>query len=153
MHKQDEIMDIHEELGIGLLVISRLYRRELDNALMKYGLTEASALPLRFLAKVGKPLKQKELAEHLNIESATLVKVLLLLENRGFIIRHSPEGDKRVRLVSLSEAGKAFNDRLHQELLYIRMNLFKGLEKQELETVIGFLNTLDYNLRHIDRQG
>lgn len=148
----DEMMEIHEEMGIGLLVISRLYRRELDNALKKYGLSEAIALPLRFLTKMGKPLKQKELADYLNIESATLVKVLTILEERGLVLRHAQDGDKRVRLVSLSEKGKALNEQLHKDLVYIRMNLFQGMEKEDMKTFIGYLNKIDHNLRHIKNE-
>lgn len=151
MTTHDEMMSLHEEMGIGLLVISRLYRRELDNALKKYGLSEAAALPLRFLARVDKPLKQKELADYLNVETPTLVKVLTLLEERGLVLRHALDGDKRVRLVSLSAEGKALNDKLHVDLAYIRMNLFNGMEEDDMTTFIRTLKRIDHNLRHIER--
>lgn len=151
MHSHDDIMRIHEELGISLIVVARLYRRELDNALTRHGLSEANSLPLRLLARAGKPLKQKELATSLDIESPSLVKVLTLLEERGLVIRHSLEGDKRVRLVSLSEKGQALNDELHRDLLYIRLNLFKGMDESDLSNFINLLSTVDHNLRNIER--
>ena len=44
-------LSVNERFGMSLVLLARLYRREIDIALKDFGLSEATALPLRQLAE------------------------------------------------------------------------------------------------------
>lgn len=62
----------------------------------------------RILRLIGEwePISQTALANHLTIRPQSLSEQLAKLENDGFILRSTDEKDKRVMLVSLTEAGR-----------------------------------------------
>lgn len=46
---------LYERFGLSMIVLARLYRRELDQTLVRYGVSEATILPIRYLAQLGEP--------------------------------------------------------------------------------------------------
>ncbi|KAF1028213.1 MAG: Transcriptional regulator SlyA [Burkholderia plantarii] len=134
------------------MVLSRLYRRHLDAALKPYGLSEAVTLPMRYLARVQHPVRHGELAKALYLEGPTLVGMLDQLERAGFVSRVDSETDRRVKEVELTREGAEMNARLHQELAYIRLELFKGISDAQLEGCRDMFGQIEENLRHLDTQ-
>jgi hypothetical protein len=53
------------QFGLQLVIVARRFRRVMDSALAEHGLTDATALPLRYLAWLDAGIRQKELAERL----------------------------------------------------------------------------------------
>ncbi|MCR5229470.1 MAG: MarR family winged helix-turn-helix transcriptional regulator [Solobacterium sp.] len=60
---------------------------------------------LLYLLKEGK-VSQKELQEHMKIQSGSVSEVITKLENKGFIQRERDDADRRRVTVSLTKAGK-----------------------------------------------
>ena len=67
-------------LGSLIGVPARHGRRAVDQRLQPFDLTEATWLPLVHLARAGSPLRQKDLAAALSVESPALVRILATLE-------------------------------------------------------------------------
>ena len=60
--------------------MARTWRKTVDSRLKQYDLTEATWLPLVYLSRLDKPVRQKELAAMLSLDSSAIVRVLNNLE-------------------------------------------------------------------------
>lgn len=70
------------------------------------------------------PQAQATLTRRLGVEAPTLTKMLARMEKAGIVKRHHAESDRRVRLVSLTEQGRALREPV--------MEIWKELERQTL---------------------
>lgn len=146
MNKPDPAQ-LHERLGLNLVLLARLYRREMDSSLKMHGLSEAGILPLRYLARLGKGVRQGVLAEALNLEGPSLIRVLNHLEERGLITRRDDPGDRRGKIIALSAEGVAFNGRLDADLSVIRSRLFDGVAEADLAAGLRLFDAMNANIQ------
>ena len=72
-----------EDIGFQLVMVSRRYRKAMDAVFAENDLSDATSLPLRYLARQETPLRQKDLADRLAIEGPTLVRTLDMLVSKG----------------------------------------------------------------------
>jgi len=87
-------------------------------------------IPLRHAAE---PLIARRLAERLGLSRAGVSKTLAKLERRGFIARTPSPADRRVALVTVTEAGAKAVDDLFPRQLATEVQLLAGLgEDREL---------------------
>jgi MarR family transcriptional regulator for hemolysin len=142
-----------KDLGIFLFNMTRAarhWRRQLDLIMSDYVLTEAKTRPLIYIDRLGDGLRQKDLAEELEIESSSLVRLLDSLENNGLIERRICIGDRRARTLYLTDSGRelvkkvrSLTDVLHRDVMrYITpkeedacLKVFANLERafEEIE--------------------
>ncbi|QYJ87667.1 transcriptional regulator SlyA [Shewanella mesophila] len=129
-----ESINLLEESSIGerLGRLARLWRMVADAELAPLGLTHSRWSALWKLYRMGQGISQKELADALEIELASLMRTLGQLEQQGLIVRHSCSHDKRVRRVSLTTAGEELLDFIKQRIIAIRKELFDGISVDEL---------------------
>src|SRR5271165_3493919 len=83
--------------GFGALLghAARLWRRGVDQRLRPFGLTEATWLPLVRIARSAKPMRQRELAASLSLDSSAVVRLVDVLQAEGLVERREDE-DRRV---------------------------------------------------------
>lgn len=105
-HSLTHKADIRRSFGYRLARLAALWRREIDADLREFGLTDATWRPIYYLTLSIKPLRQTDLARSLSLEAPSLVRLLDVLERRGFIVRAIDEEDRRSKLVSITEAGR-----------------------------------------------
>lgn len=98
--------DIRRSFGYRLARLAAVWRREIDADLREFGLTDATWRPIFYLTLSAKPLRQTDLARSLSLEAPSLVRLLDVLEKRGFIVRAIDEEDRRSKLVSITETGR-----------------------------------------------
>ncbi|MEQ9640051.1 MAG: MarR family transcriptional regulator [Alphaproteobacteria bacterium] len=97
----------HDTFGRTLANLGRLLRVELNRQMHAHGLSFPQWLVLRTLAEKGDGVVQKELAEALGIEGATLVGLLDRLARGGWIERREAAHDRRYKTVHLNPAARA----------------------------------------------
>ena len=136
-----------EDFGLKLHLLSRLLRREIDVLLEPHGLSEASFLPVRYLARFGEGLRQVELADAMGIEGPTLVRVLDQLVKAGLVERIDDAVDRRAKRVHLTTEGEAFHRRFQEPLLERRQVLFAGATAEDLEAALRVFDVLETTLR------
>ncbi len=141
--------DLLEDLGSQLVLLARLYRREMDSVFRPHGLTDATAFPLRHLARTGRPVVQARLAEELAVEGPTLVRILDQLADAGLVERIPDKSDRRARLIQLTAQGKQLNAALEPALRAMRARLFAGATQAEVEKALRVLDHLQVNLAAI----
>jgi MarR family transcriptional regulator for hemolysin len=118
--------------------VSRRWRTRLDERLRHLGLTQARWQALFQLEKSG-PLPQRQLAELLNIEGPTLVRLLDGLERQGLIERQPVKEDRRVRLVRLTPEAQPLLAEINQIAAELRRELLVGLNAAALAAAMDVL--------------
>lgn len=89
---------------------------------------------------------QQALGEHLHIPPSSIVALLDQLEQKGLLQRRLDPGDRRVRLVELTEAGKAVLARALKIAIGIESTVCAGWDASEREAVIGKLQQVAANM-------
>jgi MarR family transcriptional regulator for hemolysin len=102
--KQDALTALRAEFLEELSVTSRKLRTLFDARVRAKGLTLARARTLMHLARKDR-MTQTELAEILEVEGPTLVRLLDGLEVQGLTERKPVEGDRRAKQIALTAEG------------------------------------------------
>src|SRR3954451_10203009 len=85
--------------------LTRKMHTVFDNMVRERGQSLARARVLRRLQTAGAGDNQKALAEYLEIEGSTVVRLLDSLEQLGCIERQTADGDRRSKQIVLTEEG------------------------------------------------
>src|ERR1022692_2615987 len=105
----DMLSDVPEPfpvpIGLRLNQAARAVERAFDEALAEAGGTLPVWLVLLNLT-IRKPANQRELAEAVGIREATLTHHLNAMDARGLIARTRDAANRRVQVVTLTEAGR-----------------------------------------------
>ncbi|MGW8368785.1 MAG: MarR family winged helix-turn-helix transcriptional regulator [Gammaproteobacteria bacterium] len=133
-----QISDSEEEVLRSLRRIIRavdLYSRKL---MAQTGLSGPQVICLRQLASSG-AMRTKELAEAVNLSSATVCGILDRLEQRGLVLRERQSNDRRCVMVRLSDAGaEAVNHAppaLHDSFLF-KLRALPASQQQSIRTTL-----------------
>src|SRR5271165_1845211 len=131
--------------GFGALLghAARLWRRGVDQRLRPFGLTEATWLPLVRIARSAKPMRQRELAASLSLDSSAVVRLVDVLQAEGLVERREDE-DRRVRAIVLTTAGRAIVDRVEEVAGQMHGDALAELPDADVEATVRVL-------RHICR--
>lgn len=85
-----------------------------------------------FLISKYQPLLQKELAQLLNVQPATVSVHLKHLEKEGYICRKTGQKDKRELYVSLTENGQNLLEEAYQKVLILSHEITDSLSEEEV---------------------
>ncbi|HET8939938.1 MAG TPA: MarR family transcriptional regulator [Polyangiales bacterium] len=119
--------------------------RAFDAALAEVG----GSLPLWLVVlelKSGGHAAQRELAEAIGIEGATLTHHLNRMEEEQFIVRRRDPENRRVQLVSLTETGEQLFQRLLARVIAFDRQLRAGLSEEALAHLRAALDVLERNV-------
>jgi MarR family transcriptional regulator for hemolysin len=123
----------------GLLRLSRIYRREVDKALAAHGLSEARALPVLHIARLGEGVRQKALAEELGVEGPSLVRILDQLCAAGLVERRDDPNDKRAKTLHLTKDGRALAAVIETALDGFRARFLADIGDEDLSATLRVL--------------
>ena len=111
--------------------LRRELRRVYDRELAPTGLSLAFALPLVLIAE-HPAMSQRELAERLEIEGPTLVRLLHQVGAMGLVTRQQNPNDHRANTLHLTPAGRATARRLRRAMNGVRARLLAEVSDGEL---------------------
>ena len=95
------------DFGRRLFRLGQNWRRQLDQQMRQFGLTDATWRPLLYLGRLGDGMRQTDLAAALDIEGPSLVRLLDALERQGLVERCGEPDDRRVKTLRMTPAGHA----------------------------------------------
>ncbi|HVF70586.1 MAG TPA: MarR family transcriptional regulator [Chthoniobacterales bacterium] len=130
------------ELGLVLFGTARAWRTRLDQRLRPLGLSQGKWRTLIHLSQGGNKLTQKEIAERMGIEGATLAGLLDRLQDDGWIERRGSAEDRRCKTVHLQRRSKAVLDKIFNTAHTLRGELIENIPQRDLETCIRVLNQI-----------
>lgn len=139
--------------GIRFSMLSRLWRRTIDQKMAAAGLADISWSPLIHLAESGDGVSQKKLAALVGIDGSSLVRLLDTLESRGHIQRCPAPGDRRVKLVMLTAAGRDAVATIRDHLLGIEQEMLQELDDRQLEGMLECFEVIEHRLRLMGETG
>ncbi|MEI1679996.1 MarR family transcriptional regulator [Acinetobacter baumannii] len=146
-----------DELRFASLValVARTWRKTIDHRLEKYELTEATWLPLVYLSRLEKPVRQKDLAAMLALDSSSVVRVLNNLEKLGFIERTSEKNDRRAKATIITPKGKEIIEHLEGISTALENEIKASLNpdnfKVAREVLLNLFGILD-QLNHLETE-
>lgn len=140
----DDLLRLDEQVCFALAVASRRVIGLYGPLLAPMGLTHPQYLVMLALWETS-PRRQRDLAEAVHLEPATLSPLVARLERSGLVQRTHAAGDERVRMVELTADGRA----LRQEALTIPPRILGALDMSVEE--LGALRDTLHDL--IERAG
>ena len=133
---------------------ARQWRRTVDRRLQPFGLTEATWLPLIYLARAPVPMRQKDLAAALALDGSSVVRLLDALVAAELVERREEDGDRRARIIVPTRRGLAIAEQVEAVSREVRNAALAGLSDEELEIATGVLEQACLNLaKQQDRDG
>ena len=133
--------------AVGFLVsqlgyaVTRRFRADLEDLSLEprhFGLMRALA--------AAKDLSQQALGDSLHIPASSIVALLDQLESKGYVYRRLDPGDRRVRLVELTETGQEVLERAIEIGIGIETALCQGLDAEQRESLISNLQMVADNI-------
>jgi DNA-binding MarR family transcriptional regulator len=94
-----------------------------------------------------------ELAGKLNVQPATITKMIQRMERAGFVERRSDPSDERVSRVYLTETGRNIQADVQRIWRTLETEAFAGFNEQELEKLRQFFERIRANLKKVNKEG
>ena len=135
----------HPPLGLHLTRVSRTVSRAFDETLAEAG----GSLPVWLVLislKSRQLASQRELAEAVGIQGATLTHHLDTMESAGLVTRRRDPANRRLHLVELTLAGDALFLRLRDTATAFDRRLRAGLSEGEVSQLEALLTRLCDNV-------
>ena len=136
---------VHQPLGLHLTRISRTVGRAFDDTLAEAG----GSLPvwLVLISLKSRTLaSQRELAEAVGIQGATLSHHLDAMESAGLVTRRRDPANRRLHLVELTPAGEVLFLRLRDAATAFDRRLRAGLSEGDVGQLEALLTRLRDNV-------
>lgn len=135
------------ERSFGFLLYdsARLLRRDFDRRARAIGLTRAQWSVLSHLHRY-EGVNQAALADLMEIQPITLVRLLDRLEEAGWIIRAADPKDRRSRVPQLTDKARPVIDRLQALATQTRELALTGISDSSREQLLDALQRIRANL-------
>ena len=134
-----------EPLGLHLTRVSRTVSRAFDDALAEAG----GSLPVWLVLvslKSGQLASQRELADAVGVQGATLSHHLNAMESAGLVTRHRDPRNRRLHVVELTPDGDVLFARLREVALAFDRRLRTGLSGPDVDQLEALLDRLRENI-------
>jgi MarR family transcriptional regulator for hemolysin len=141
----------HEPIGLHLTRVARVVSRAFDEALAAAG----GSLPIWLVLislKAQRLPNQRQIADSIGIQGATLTHHLNAMEADGLVTRRRDPNNRRVHVVKLTEAGEALFLRLRNAAVAFDRQLQAGLNEEEVAIFTRVLNRLAANVAGPDER-
>lgn len=132
---------LDEQFAESLHLVAHAWRTELDRRLRPLGFSHSRWLLLLHLSRHD-GCTHRELAQHMGIEAATLVKQVDHMEQEGLLKRCASESDRRVKHLQLTAAGKKAVERIRSNAADLRKEILAGSGKEDIGTALNVLQNI-----------
>ncbi len=141
--------DLSRNFGFILNDVARLLRTAFDRRVKSLGLTRSQWWVLNHLFR-NDGTTQSELADILEIEKATLGRLLDRLEQKGWIQRQADAGDRRAKRVFLTEEVEPALKAMRAAAAELRRDALVGLSAEDQTRFVDALLAVKTNLSRPD---
>ena len=131
-----------------LTKVSRRMRTAFNQQVTASGLTYPRARVLFRLTRK-QNVSQRDLAWELELEQATIVRLLDRMEEHGLIERRPDANDRRAKLVALTEHGAEQAKLVSAIADRIREQVFRDFDAEEMRITLAVLERLGTNLMEL----
>lgn len=121
---------------------ARAWRAALERYLKSCGITPAGWNAVAAVAGTPEALSQRQLAEQLGVDGATLVATIDRLVAGGLAERRPSPYDRRVKLVVLTEQGRALARKVGEQAALLRQAVAARIDAGRIEAASEVLEEL-----------
>ncbi|MDX3927293.1 MAG: MarR family winged helix-turn-helix transcriptional regulator [Shinella sp.] len=125
--------------------VNRKLRTLFDARVKERGLTLSRARVLLLLSRRD-VLNQRDLAEELDIETPTLVRLLDGMQKQDFVERRVMKGDRRANQVVLTAHGRTMAAEVNRLARDLRAELMSSIDERQIESALGVLAAVGENI-------
>lgn len=138
-------MHEHPTLGFLLKDVTRLYTRRFEERAQALSLTLPQCKALTYLAR-NEGVSQKRLAELIEIDPMSLVRILDRMEADGWVERRADPQDRRARCLVVTDQARPIIDLVWQIVAETRAEALAGLTEPERAQLMALLERAHLNL-------
>ena len=144
--------NVERNFGFILHDVARLLRTTFDRRVRGLGLTRSQWWVLTHLFRKD-GVTQSELADILELEKASLCRLVDRLEAKGWVRREADERDRRVKRIYLTEAVEPPMKAMRTIAADVRADALGGLSPEEQDRFVDTLLMIKSNLMALDNGG
>ncbi|MHC4521051.1 MAG: MarR family winged helix-turn-helix transcriptional regulator [Planctomycetota bacterium] len=126
------------DIAMGLRAAYWSMHRQTNACLARHGATAEQFVLLALLAEQDR-ITQQELGRRASSDPNTIRLILVLLEDRGLLVREQHPTDRRARCVTLTRKGQRAYRKLSSELKPLQERLLGTLPSADAHTLVAFL--------------
>lgn len=134
---------LHMKISSGMVLAARHWRRICQAALTGYGISEACAVPLLMIVRLGDGVHQVAVAQAAGLESPSLVRLLDQLCKAGLVCRSEDPLDRRAKALSLTTEGRRLAESIEEELVRLRRQVLRGIDHADLEATLRVIQAFE----------
>lgn len=132
-----------------LTKLSRKIRTAFNQQVTAHGLTYPRARALFRLARK-RNMTQSELAVELELEQATMVRLLDRMEENGLILRQPDPNDRRVKLLVLTPHGEEQAALVRAIADRMREKVFQDIDHGQLKAAVALMERISANVTDME---
>jgi MarR family transcriptional regulator for hemolysin len=121
----------------GFMFLARRWRNLMNEELRAVGQSQARWGTLYWIKVFGDTVNQTELADRIGVEQPTLGRILRDLESEGLIERLPGKGDRRAKVIRLTDAAKPVMRDIDRIQNTTRAKLLRGIDPDDLSTCMA----------------
>lgn len=144
--------DPSRQLEFLLTEVVRLQLRVYNQRFRATGLNQSQVTALVHLDRV-EELSQTDLASRIGMRKAAAGTLIDGLEGKGLVERRRSREDRRVQLVSITDAGRAVVEQVDRMAEDLGTEYRRGISREERVQLVSVLRRLRDNLRRMDAPG
>lgn len=141
-------LDLKRQFIAQLVESSRLLRNYIDCRAKGRGTTRAQWIVL-FRLREQEGLSQVDLAEVLELQPISLVRLLDRLVDHGLLERRPDPRDRRANRLFLTEAGRRLVDDLDSLRDSIAVDVLQGISEDTIETSLEALQVIKHRIKSV----
>ena len=144
--------DPKSQLEFLLVEVARLQLRVYNGRFRATGLNQSQIAALLHLQRA-EALSQTDLSERLGMKKAAAGTLIDGLEGKGLVERTRSSEDRRLQLVSITDAGERLVDEVDQMGEALGTGLRQGISREERSQLVSILQRIRQNLRGMEKGG
>lgn len=144
--------DPNQQLEFLLAELVRLQMRVYNGRFRSTGLNQSQVAALIHLDRT-EQLSQTDLARRLGMRKAAAGTLIEGLEGKGLVERSRGRDDRRVQLVSITDAGRRVVDDVDHMAEQLGTEYRAGISREDRAQFVATLQRLRANLRAMERAG
>ena len=142
--------ELHRDVVHELTMFNRKLKSQFDTAVSFKGMTLARARLLYCVIEAD-GMTQSELANALDIETPTLVRLLDSMQQQGLIERRPCQSDRRIKKISLTKEGLSAATEMKSFVLEFRRQMMIDLSDRDLQQLLALAQRLNAGLLAVGR--
>ena len=139
-----------QELFDDLSAFNRKLRATFDALVREHGMTLSRARVFRILGRRD-GINQRELADDLELETPTLVRILDAMEAQNFIERRAAQSDRRAKQIFMTESGKVVAAEVEALATGVRADILEGISDEDIGMALKVIRAMTANLQNVGK--